>query len=67
MKDAIGLSMYGFLLLFNSNIIIWPNMAPLQDTSLPSLSDLEFDLSRSLNVKSNSAARLPIHDFLISV
>ncbi len=30
--DAIGLSLYGFLLMFNSNM--WPISAPLQDIRL---------------------------------
>ena len=47
--DVIGLSLYAFLLMFNSNM--WPNSAPLQDMRLRNLSDLEFDLSTSLKVK----------------
>ncbi len=39
---VIGLSLYAFLLMFNSNI--WPNSALLQDIRLRNLSDLEFDL-----------------------
>ncbi len=46
--------MYGFLVMFNSNI--GPNQAPLQDIS---------HLSRSLKVKSNGAVGLPIYDFLL--
>ncbi len=42
--DVVGLPIYAFLLMFNSNI--WPNPAPLQDTRLQNLSDLEFDVSR---------------------
>ncbi len=42
---AIGLPIYGFLLMVNSNI--WPNTALLQDISLQNMSDLEFDISRS--------------------
>ncbi len=38
---VIGLSIYAFLLMFNSNT--WPNSAPLQDIRLQNLSDLEFD------------------------
>ena len=41
-----GLTIYGFLLMFNSNI--WPNSAPLRDMSFQNLSDLEIDLSRSM-------------------
>ncbi len=33
--DVIGLSLYAFLLMFNSNI--WPNSAPLQDIRLQNL------------------------------
>ncbi len=40
--DVIGLSLYDFLLTFNSNL--WPNSAPLQDIRLRNVSDLEFDL-----------------------
>ncbi len=43
--DIIGLAIYGFLLMVNSNI--GPNSAPLRDIRLCNLSDLEFDLSRS--------------------
>ncbi len=42
--SLIGRPIYGFLLMFNSNI--WPNSAPLQDISFQNPSD--FDLSRSL-------------------
>ncbi len=31
------------------------------------MGDLEFDLSRSLKVKSNGPVRLPIYDFLLPV
>ncbi len=46
--SAIGLPIYTFLLMSNSNI--WPNSAPLQDLRLRNLSDLEFDLSRLLKM-----------------
>ncbi len=49
--------------MFNSNM--WPNVAPLQDACVQNMSDLEFDLSLSLKVKSNDAAGLPIYDFLL--
>ncbi len=49
--------------MFNSNI--GHNMAPLQVISLKNLSDLDFDLSRSLKVSPNGAAGLPIYDFLL--
>ncbi len=61
---AIGLPIYGFLSMFNSNI--WPNMAPLRNyIRLQNLGDLEFDLSRSFKFKSNCAFGLPIYDFLL--
>ncbi len=47
--SVIGLPIYAFLLMFNRNI--WPNSAPLQDVMLRNLSDLDFDLSRSLKVE----------------
>ena len=37
--------MYGFLLMFNSNVR--PSLAHLLDIRFKNLSDLEFDLSRS--------------------
>ena len=40
--SAIGLPIYGFLLMINSNI--WHNMARLRDISPRNMSDLEFDL-----------------------
>ena len=49
--------------MFNSNI--WPNAAPLQVIRLQNLSDLEFDLSRSLKVKCDSVIGLPIYAFLL--
>ncbi len=55
---------YGFLLMVNSNI--WPNTGLLRDISLENMSDLEFDLSRSLKVKSNGAGGLPVYDFLLA-
>ncbi len=48
--------------MFNSNI--WPNSAPLQDIRLQNLSDLEFDLLRSLKVKCDSVIELHIYAFL---
>ncbi len=42
--DVIGLSIYAFLLVFNSKS--WPNSALLQDIRLQNLNDVEFDLSR---------------------
>ncbi len=49
--------------MFNSNL--GPNYAPLQDIRLQNMCDLEFDLSRSLKVKSNGAVGLPTYDFLL--
>ncbi len=49
--------------MFNSNIV--PNKAPLRDIRLQNMGDLEFDLSRSLKVKSNGAVRLLIYDLLL--
>ena len=49
--------------MLNSNI--WPNSAPLQDIRLQNLSDLDFDLSRSLRVKCDSVIGLPIYAFLL--
>ena len=40
-------------------------MALLRDIKLQNLGDLEFDLSRSLKVKSNGAVGLPIYEFLL--
>ncbi len=49
---------YGFLLMVNGNI--WSNTALLRDISLQNMSDLKFDLSRSLKVQSNGAVGFPI-------
>ncbi len=54
-----GLRIYAFLSMFYGNI--WPNSAPLQDTKLLNLSDLDFDLSRSLEVKCDGVIGLLIH------
>ncbi len=43
-EGGIGLPIYGFLLMFNSNRGL--NWAPLRDISLQNLGDLDFDLSR---------------------
>ncbi len=58
--NGIGLYIYAFLLMFNSNI--WPNSASLQDIRLRNMSDLDFDLSRSLKVKCDDVIGLAIHD-----
>ncbi len=60
--NVIGLPIYAFLLMFNSNL--WPNYAPSQDIRLQNVSDLEFHLSRSLKGKCDSVIELPIYAFL---
>ncbi len=49
--------------MFNGSI--WPNSAPLPDTKLRNLSDLEVDPLRSLKVKCDSVIELPIYAFLL--
>ncbi len=56
------LSIYGFLLSFSNNI--GPNSAPLRDIRLQDLSDPDFNILRSLKVKSEDAIGLPINYFL---
>ncbi len=46
-------------------VTLWRNLGSLRDISIKKFSDLEFDLSRSLNVKSNITIRLSINDFLL--
>ncbi len=48
---------------FNNNI--GRNPAPLRDIRLQKLTDIDFDRSRSLKVRSNAAAGLPVYDFLL--
>ncbi len=60
---GIGLPIYGFLFMFNNTI--WPNSAPLPDLRLQTLSDLECDLLRSLNVKWYVTTGCPIYGFLL--
>ncbi len=55
---VIRIAIYGFLLMGNSNLR--PNSAPLQDIRLWNLSDLDFDLSKSLKVQSDDVIRLVI-------
>ena len=62
---VIGLHIQGFLLMVNTNI--WPNLAPLRDIRLYNLSDLDFDLSRSLKVKCHGVIGLAIYTFLLVV
>ncbi len=57
-EGATGLTISGFLFIFNTNI--GTNLAPLREIRLQNLSELESDLSRSLKIKSNAAIRLPI-------
>ncbi len=49
--------------MLNSNITL--NSAPLQDTRLRNLSDLDFDLSRSLKVKCDGIILLVIYGLLL--
>ncbi len=58
-------SPYGFLLLDNSNKR--PISAHLWTIRLWNPSDLDFDLSRSLNVQSDDVIRLAIYGFLLMV
>ena len=71
--SAIELPIFGFLLMFSS---IKGDMISLCKTlklsrliyeikKLQNLSDLDFDLSRSLKVKSDSGTGLPIYGFLL--
>ncbi len=52
-----------YILMFNSSI--WPNSAPLRDIRLRNVSDLEFDLSRLINVKCHSKLYSPYMVFLL--
>ncbi len=60
---AIGTPMDCFPLLFNGNI--GPTWAPLGDIRLQNVSDLVFDISRSLKVKSRDSVLLPTYKFLL--
>ncbi len=51
--------------MFNSNVS--PNYAHVRHTRLPNLSDLRFDLLRSLKVKFSIAIGLVIYVFLLVV
>ena len=62
-KERLSNSSHCFLLIFNSNI--WPNSAALRDINLWYLSDLDNDLSMSLNAKCDRVTGLPIYDFLL--
>ncbi len=44
---------------------IWPNLAHLRGIRLQNLSDLDFSLSRPLEVKCDGAIGLPIYGFLL--
>ncbi len=63
--DAIGffIHVYAFLLMLNSNI--GSNQALLRDIRLGKLSDLYYDLSRSLMVKCESTIVPPIYGLLL--
>ncbi len=61
--SVIGLQIYGFLLVFNSNI--WRNPAPLQDISFQNLSNLEIDLFNVTEDKYDHTNGLPIHTFTL--
>ena len=58
---VIGLTIYSFLLMINSNIGL--NSAPFRDIRLRNLGDLDFDPSRSPKVKHEDAIGLPIYGF----
>ncbi len=58
----VGIPMYYFLLLFNSNVR--PHSPPLRYTSLQSQSGLDCNLSRSVKVKCDGAVAVLIHEFL---
>ncbi len=64
-KRVIGfpIPVYVFLFMFNSNI--GHNYTTLRDISLQNRGDLDFDISRSLKVKSNGGVGRPIYDFLL--
>ncbi len=62
-NHTIGLPIYSFLLMFNSNI--WPILAHLQHINIQHLNDLDFYLSRSLKVKCDCGIWLPIYGFLL--
>ena len=49
--------------MFDSNL--WPNSAPLPDIMLQNLSDLDFDLSRLLNIKCDSVIGVTTYGFLV--
>ena len=63
--SVIGLAIYAFLLIILSNI--GSNSPPLRDIRLWSLSDFDFDLSRSLKVKCHNVIGLTIYAFLLMV
>ncbi len=55
--------LYGFLLMFNSNI--GPNLVPLRDIRLQNPSELDFDFTKSLKVKCYGVIGLTIYDILL--
>ncbi len=61
----VSILMYGLLIIVDSDK--WPNAIPLRNIRLRYLIGLDFDLSRSLNIKSNGAVGLHKYNFLLSV
>ncbi len=53
-----------FLFMFNNEIMASLGSIMLQDVRLQKVSNFEFALSRSLNVKSKCVIGLPTYDFL---
>ena len=51
--------------MFNNNI--GPHQSRLRDICLQNLGDLEFDRSRSLNIRCDGAIGLPTYGFLLMV
>ena len=63
---GIGLAIYGFLIMVNSQI--GTNLAPLRDTyRLWNQCDVDFDLSWSIKVKSDGVTGVAIYGFLLMV
>ena len=61
--SVIGLPIYAFLFMFNSNIR--PNSAPLRDVRFQNLGDLDIDLSRSLRSNVIIPMDSPYYAFLL--
>ncbi len=62
LTPATGVTNGNFLQTY---FIVTYGLAPLQDIGLQNLSDLKFDLSRSLKVICDDVIRLPIYAFLL--